>query len=173
RVLRYDERGVPVTKGHAKAGEPLAKAFLRAQKVPDKVVAAVAKLVLWHMELSFRPVTAEGLFSLARKLAPDCDLTDFWAISVADWNGRRPRFEVFPHSLQEYLAPVGGATTAPKPLLAGHEVISQSQIAPGPQVGQILKLLAKAHDKGEIRTPDEARRWVRGHYGSRRPEASS
>jgi tRNA nucleotidyltransferase (CCA-adding enzyme) len=171
-VVRIDERGLALTKGHAPAGEPVAKAFLRAQRAPRKVAAVVAKLVRWHMELSFKPLTAEGLWRVARKLAPESDLADFWAISAADWNGRRPRFEAFPYSLNEFLAPVGGDKDAPKPLLAGHELIKYCRVAPGPQVGLILKSLAAAHDKGEIRTPEEARRWVRGRWRDGRFQAT-
>ncbi|MDR2142704.1 MAG: hypothetical protein LBR11_13160 [Deltaproteobacteria bacterium] len=161
RVVRVED-GKVLTSGHAPAGVAVAKSFLRAQGAPHKTVGRVLKLVRWHMELTFQSLSSQGLRQLARHLAPESDLEDFWALSAADWNGRRPRFELFPYSLEEFLEPVGGLATPPQPLLLGGELIGLSYLRPGPGVGRWLRRLALAQDSGAARTREEAQAWLRG-----------
>ncbi|MDR1607394.1 MAG: HD domain-containing protein [Deltaproteobacteria bacterium] len=160
-VVRFNENGTPITKNHPEAGVPVAKKFLRSIKTPEKIVAVVAKLTRWHMELAFKRLTTEGLRLVARKLAPESDLVDYWAMSAADWNGRRPRINLFPYSLDEYLSPVDGERTSPKPLLAGQDLIAAFSLTPGPDVGKLLSQLNSAYDLGEIKTREEALAWLK------------
>ncbi|MDR1577273.1 MAG: HD domain-containing protein [Deltaproteobacteria bacterium] len=162
-ATRLDENGRPLTKGHPEAGVPVAKAFLRSQRAPEKVVDVVAKLTRWHMELAFKHLSAEGLRRVARLLKPQADLVDYWALSAADWNGRRPRVNFFAYSLEEYLDFVGGERTVPKPLLTGNDLIRVFNLRPGPRVGFLLNKVELARDQGEIETPEEAIEWIKRH----------
>jgi hypothetical protein len=53
------------------------------------------------------------------------------------------------------------AATPASPLLSGRQVMEILAIAPGPEVGRILRDLADRRDAGEISTPEEARSWLR------------
>ena len=48
-----------------------------------------------------------------------------------------------------------------RPLLAAEEVAHRLDIEPGPVLGRALDLLVRAQVRGEVRTPNGARRWLR------------
>ena len=50
----------------------------------------------------------------------------------------------------------------PPPLLTGREVMDELGISPGPGVGRALEALREAQVQGLVRTPDEAREYLRG-----------
>jgi hypothetical protein len=47
-------------------------------------------------------------------------------------------------------------TISPPPLLNGHQLMQELVLAPGPQVGQLLRLIEEAQAVGEVKTIDEA-----------------
>lgn len=148
--------GVWLSRGHAQAGAPLALKFLESIKAPGRLFGPVGKLVERHMDLAFRSITPRALKRLARRLAPDCDLADYWAMAVADWNGRGPSLEPFPLTLGEFLEPLGGLSTPPEPLLRGRDILENFDFQPGPDLGRLLKLIDEAADEGRLRDRREA-----------------
>jgi len=44
----------------------------------------------------------------------------------------------------------------PPPLIRGHELMAALQLAPGPEVGRLLRLIHEAHQAGEIHSAEEA-----------------
>ncbi len=52
-------------------------------------------------------------------------------------------------------------TISPQPLLNGHQLMQELGLAPGPLVGQLLRLLEEAQATGEVSTIAEAMAWVR------------
>jgi poly(A) polymerase/tRNA nucleotidyltransferase (CCA-adding enzyme) len=48
------------------------------------------------------------------------------------------------------------ATVDPEPLLDGSELIRLLEIAPGPEVGRLLRIIREAQAAGDIATQDEA-----------------
>jgi len=48
-----------------------------------------------------------------------------------------------------------------KPLVSGHDVMSEFDLSPGPQVGKILKLIEDAQLEGKIKTKPEAIKYVK------------
>ncbi|MDR1083690.1 MAG: HD domain-containing protein [Deltaproteobacteria bacterium] len=164
-VIKFNEYGKPITSGHSSAGVAVARDFLRSVRAPEEIVKKVARLVRWHMELAFKPITGPDLRAVARKLEPYADLVDFWAVSAADWNGRRPLFEMYPYSLAEFLEPVAGEIKAARPPLDGADLIRLCNFSPGPEIGQALKKLARAYDSGEVKTHGEALEFVRRKDG--------
>ncbi|MDR1394929.1 MAG: HD domain-containing protein, partial [Deltaproteobacteria bacterium] len=165
-VLRFSAHGSPITQGHAQAGVPAARKFLRSLTAPELIIRRVARLVRWHMELAFKDHERHILKQAARKLAPDTDLIDLWAITAADWDGRRPRLSLYPRSLEEFLEPAGGRADPDPPLLPGRELLEMG-FEPGPNLGRILDGMLEAQDLGQIRTPEEARQWVRNRPADR------
>ena len=49
----------------------------------------------------------------------------------------------------------------PSPLLSGHDLIETLQLAPGPQIGDLLARLREEQAAGEIRTREEAIAWAK------------
>ena len=148
--------GVWVSRGHAQAGLPLAEDFLESIKAPTRLVKPVAKLVERHMDLAFQSITPKALKKLARRLAPECNLAEYWAMVTADWNGRGPTLEPFPLTLEEFLEPMDGLATPPEPLLLGRDILENFDFPPGPDLGRLLKLIEEAGDDGRLRSRDQA-----------------
>ncbi|MDR1920720.1 MAG: HD domain-containing protein [Candidatus Adiutrix sp.] len=145
-----------VSRRHAQAGLPPAEEFLRSIKAPGQLIPPVLKLVGLHMDLKPQDVAPKALRRLARRLAPECDLADYWALSVADWNGRGPGLEPFPLSLTEFLAPAGNLARPRPPFLRGRDLMARFNLAPGPAMGRILRRLDEAADDGLVKDEPEA-----------------
>ena len=148
--------GVWLSRGHAQAGLTLAGEFLESIKAPTRLAKPVAKLVERHMDLAFQAITPKALKKLARRLAPECNLAEYWAMVTADWNGRGPTLEPFPLTLEEFLEPLGGLATPPEPLLMGRDILENFDFQPGPGLGRLLKLIEDAADDGRLHNRDEA-----------------
>ncbi len=153
--------GIWISPGHAQAGLPLARDFLEFIRAPEQVVRPVLKLVERHMDLAFKDITTRALRRLARRLAPECTLTEAWALTVGDWNSRGPTLEPFPLTLAEFLEPLEGRASAPSPLIRGRDLLTAfPELTPGPQLGRLLKRIEEAADEGRVRTPEEALAWA-------------
>ena len=155
-VTRVNEDGRVMTKGHTKAGIPLARRFLGSILAPIHIQKATLRIIERHMDLSFRDPTTLNLRILARRLTPFCDLSHFWAMAAADWNGRSPTFDIFPWSLEEFLEPVSGER-GPGPIpLEAKDLMCALGLTGGPTVGRLMEILTRAFDCGRISTRDEA-----------------
>jgi tRNA nucleotidyltransferase/poly(A) polymerase len=144
------------TRGHGPAGLPLAAKFLREAGAPGIVAKKVLRLVGRHMDLTFRPPEKMSLTVLARRLHPLCDLSHFWALARADWNGRRPNLESYPWSLDEFLEPVGGRVGPGEIPLEAPELMARLGLPGGPAVGGLMRAVAEAFDLGRVSTREEA-----------------
>jgi hypothetical protein len=142
--------------GHAESGSPYISRFLASIGCPDWVRRPVLKLARAHMEGSFRELASWDLKRIARTLAPEADLADFWAVKSADWNGRLYWPERYPLDLDEFLAPVGGSLGAPPDILNGRDLMELFGLPPGPELGRLLERLREAGDQGELATRWEA-----------------
>jgi tRNA nucleotidyltransferase (CCA-adding enzyme) len=154
-VTRVLDDGRVSTKGHAKAGLPLARRFLSSIWAPARVKKEILRLIDRHMDLSFREPDPLNLRILARRLAPFSDLARFWALAAADWNGRSPRLEAYPWSLEEFLEPVGGER-GPGPIpLEARDLMLALELPAGPDVGRLMDLVTRAFDCGQISTREQ------------------
>ena len=54
-------------------------------------------------------------------------------------------------------------TVAPLPFLNGRDIMEQLQIAPGPEIGRLLRLLEEAQASGEITSHEEAVQFAFDH----------
>jgi tRNA nucleotidyltransferase/poly(A) polymerase len=150
---------------HAELGAPLTKKFLKSVGAPQKFIPPVMKLTYKHMDCAFRTRGSVNLKKIARFLHPDADLTDFWALLSADWDGRRPWPEKYPYDLEDFLEPLGGAFAPPRDFLTGEEIISAFGVSDGKEIGRIKKLLADAYDNDLISNKEEAYRFAEGILG--------
>jgi tRNA nucleotidyltransferase (CCA-adding enzyme) len=148
--------GLVVTRGHGPAGIPLARKFLRSVKAPSSVTKPVLKIIERHMDMSFREPTTLSLRVLARRLAPFCDLSHFWALSRADWNGRNPCPTKYPWTLEEFLEPVNGEKGPGAIPLEAKELMAGLDLKGGPMVGRLMEIISSAFDSGKITTSQEA-----------------
>jgi tRNA nucleotidyltransferase (CCA-adding enzyme) len=147
---------------HAARGAPVAGAFMRSMEAPERTVRAVSKLTARHMDSAFKTLSPGKLRWIARQLAPEADLRDFWAVCAADWNGRSPWPEGYPWSLDEFLEPVGGEPGPPGDLVTGGELMASFGIPEGPEVGRLLKLVRREHDEGRLDTREGALGFLEG-----------
>ncbi|MDR1037017.1 MAG: HD domain-containing protein [Deltaproteobacteria bacterium] len=154
--------GMILYPDHAALGAPVARAFMRRVEAPDRTARAVSKLTARHMDSAFRTLTPGRLRWIARELAPEADLRDFWAICAADWNGRSPWPEEYPWSLEEFLEPVRGEAGPPADLVNGSELMASFGIPEGPEVGRLLKLVRHEHDEGRVDTREGALDFLAG-----------
>ncbi|MDR1658471.1 MAG: HD domain-containing protein [Deltaproteobacteria bacterium] len=155
-VSHINERGQVSTYGHAKAGYPVAKNFLQSIMAPSHIQKSILRIIDRHMDLSFQEPTTIKLRILARRLAPFCNLEHFWAIAMADWNGRMPFPWRFPWTLEEFLAPVGGQK-GPGPIpLEAKELMVALGLSGGPTVGRLMDIVTEAFDTGQITDRSEA-----------------
>ncbi len=60
-------------------------------------------------------------------------------------------------------------TISPPPLLNGHQLMQELALPPGPQVGQLLRLIEEAQAVGEVKTVDEALALARREVGKSEP----
>ena len=149
-----------ISRGHAQAGGPLARGFLEGIRAPERLIRAVVKLVERHMDLAFQPVTPRALRRLARRLGPETNLAECWALVAADWNGRGPTMEPFPLTLKQFLQPLGGRP-APVPLVWGRDLLSAFPgLTAGMELGRLLSLVEEAADEGQVTTREEALAYV-------------
>ncbi|MDR1314250.1 MAG: HD domain-containing protein [Deltaproteobacteria bacterium] len=173
--------GMVLYPDHAALGAPAASRFLKAMAAPERVAKAVSKLTARHMDSAFRKLSPGRLRWIARELAPEADLSDFWAVAAADWNGRSPWPEKYPYSLEEFLEPVGGLAGPPRDLVTGGDLVCSFGVPEGPEVGRILRLVRSEHDEGRVDTREGALEFVAGLLrtgasgtaGPERPEAAS
>jgi hypothetical protein len=102
----------------------------------------------------------KSLRALIRKLAPECDLFDYWAIFTSDWNGRNPYYERYEYDLEGFLAPVNAQAKLSPRLLSGRDIMDKFSLVPGIELGEILKKLDAAFDEGLVESRQEALDYV-------------
>lgn len=160
-LVTVKQNDIWISRGHAQAGRSPALDFMSSIRTPERVVRPVLKLVERHMDLTYTETTSKALRRLARRLAPESNLSECWALAVADWNSRGPTLEPFPLTLSEFLEPLGGRAHAPEPLLKGRDLLDNfPELQPGPKLGRILKLIEEAADEERVRDKAEALVWV-------------
>ncbi|MDR2611538.1 MAG: hypothetical protein LBG06_01380 [Deltaproteobacteria bacterium] len=166
RAVRRDgDCSLVLYPDHAALGAPAARGFLRSIEAPERVIRPVVKLTARHMDSAFKTLSRARLRWIARELAPDADLEDFWAVTVADWNGRRPWPEPYPWSLEEFLEPVGGETGPPPDLVSGRDLLVELGVPEGPEVGRLLQLVRQESDEGRISSREAALAFLAGRPG--------
>jgi tRNA nucleotidyltransferase (CCA-adding enzyme) len=99
-------------------------------------------------------VTDGAIRRLARKCEPDL----LYRVARADCLGRRPgAFEpVAMEWFRDRVQALGVAHRPPAPLLRGRDVVALG-VAPGPEVGRILRAVYELQLDGRVRTEEEAR----------------
>ncbi|MEM7119351.1 MAG: HDIG domain-containing metalloprotein, partial [Chloroflexota bacterium] len=164
-----DENGRVRFLGHDKAGAKLAANRLHQLAVSNKSGKFVQTVVANHMRpLLLARDTAESLsgraihryFRATKEAGLDVGLLAL-AAHLATYNGIGEAdvwerlcktistlFDNFFNKHQE--------TISPAPFVDGHDLMKTLAIAPGPEIGRLLRLIAEAQAAGEIQTREEA-----------------
>lgn len=164
--------------GHDRVGAHIAGRRLRALRFSNEAAGHVRQIVAGHMRplllsqnerVSRRAVyrffsstgTAGldiGLITLADHLAT----YDVPEANVAESGGKDYTkllsvvVELYRHYYEQY-----EETIRPRPFLDGKELIEALDLAPGPEVGRLLRLIEEAQAAGDIRNRDEALAFAR------------
>ena len=150
--------------GHAEAGVEPARRFLEAIGAPRDIRERVLPLVREHM---FRgpggdlEPTEKSVRRLARRLAP-ATVRELAEVIRADRlaSGSKREGEL-PGHLLRVAERIRIADQAPKPIVMGRHLMAMG-VAPGPDMGKILRRLFELQLDGVFSTVDEALSLVRG-----------
>ena len=145
--------------GHAQAGADLARRLLSRLGCPLGLQADIGTLVKCHMlPMQLYASSQRGHVSDAaiRRLACNVSIEKLLWLATADHNGRGGVFDPNPpatawlrsraETLSVYHAP-------PKALILGRDLIGLG-VAPGPEMGQLLKRLFEAQIRGAFETKE-------------------
>lgn len=115
-----------------------------------------------------RPLPGRGHLRFSRQWEPGAveagllalAASEVWAAGAASPHTPYPTPRTAP--LEELLADLLDRRLRPKPpLLTGEEIMAISGLGPGPHVGRYLQQVEEARADGVLRTPEEARDWLR------------
>ena len=161
-TTHQDEDGRVRSPGHEDAGVPPTLALLDRWNVHTllgyDVRGQVASLVAHHLKpgqlYKDRERVSDGAL---RRLARKCEPELLYRVARADCLGREPgAFE--PVAMEWFRAKVQELNVAlrpPVPLLRGRDVLALG-IAPGPEVGRIVRAVYERQLDGAVKTHDEA-----------------
>jgi tRNA nucleotidyltransferase/poly(A) polymerase len=150
---------------HDAEGAELARETLTRLRASERLRAHVAALTRHHLRLGFlvheMPLDRRTVYRYLRDCEPVA--ADVTLLSVADrlaTRGRNADEAIARHALlaRQLLAEAlaGRAASPEPPLVRGDELARALGIAPGPQLGELLEMVAEARFAGEVSTPDEA-----------------
>ncbi len=162
--------------GHEKAGADLTGRILRRLSLSNEAIATVKKIVAGHM----RPLhLANSGGQLSRRAvyryfrATSVSGVNIALLSLADhlatYNGTGPEkqwqallkvvAELCYHYFEQH-----EETVAPPPLVDGRTLMQALDLAPGPEVGRLLRLIQEAQAAGELETADSAVEFARAAH---------
>lgn len=143
--------------GHARRGQQLAEAALVRLRQPQVLVRRVGALVRYHMlPLPGDERAARRFVHRRRALLPD-----LLQLMIADREAARGPLaseanrRAYRIALSRVVAILDEAPP-PRPLLTGEDVMARLALAPGPRVGEALRLVAEARAVGDVATSEEA-----------------
>lgn len=149
--------------GHDRVGAELAREMLTRLRLPSATVDRVGALVRAHMaQLPANEREARRFVHRRRPLLPD-----LLRLMLADREASRgpdshPAIRhAYARAFERVLAALEEQPQAPRPLLTGEDVMGLLDLSPGPEVGEALRAVAEAQALGEVRTPEEARAFLR------------
>jgi hypothetical protein len=151
--------------GHDSVGAEMARDVLGRLRASERVRAYVAGLTQHHLRPGFlvhrRPLDARDVFGFLQACGPLA--ADVVLISIVDRLATRGRkadeaiaihLEVARDLLDRALD--FHEHGAPAPLVRGDELARELGLAPGPEIGRLLAVVAEAQYAGEVQSREEA-----------------
>ena len=151
--------------GHDSMGAELSREILGRLRASERVRAYVAALTQHHLRPGFlvhrRPLDARDVFGFLRACDPYA--ADVVLISIVDrlaTRGRKAEEAIAKH-LDVALDLLDRALDwhehgAPAPLVRGDELADELGLAPGPEIGRLLGLVAEAQYAGDVQSRADA-----------------
>jgi tRNA nucleotidyltransferase (CCA-adding enzyme) len=155
-----DGRRRIVSPGHEEAGGALAESFLTRIHAPEAIRARVTPLVMNHLA-HLQPVSDRSVRRLARRLAPE-NIHGLSIVVTADHFGRPPKPRVTPpglEALRKKADELDLQASAPRRILMGRHLM-EAGMAPGRQMGELLKAAFEAQLEGEFGDLEGAIGWL-------------
>jgi tRNA nucleotidyltransferase (CCA-adding enzyme) len=165
-----DGRRRIVSPRHEAAGEAPARALLSRLTFGEDAERAALAIVRWHLSpgslyyaLERGELDRRGYTNAVRKVLKRIHPVR-WQVLIAacegDWRGRAiPGVETMPFgpglTFAGAIESEGLDVSPPTPLVLGRDVLALG-VAPGPEVGRLIRKIEDARDRGEIETRDEA-----------------
>ncbi|HEX21642.1 MAG TPA: CCA tRNA nucleotidyltransferase [Actinobacteria bacterium] len=151
---------------HEILGAKMAKRRLRALKYPSKVIANVSSIIEMHMR--FHTYRLGWADSAVRRYVRDCGphLAKINQLVRADCTSRNPnqsrKFALLLDELDQRIAYLEKEEESAKirAPLNGNEVMEYLQLAPGPEVGKVMKALLEARLEEKILTKESAYKFI-------------
>jgi tRNA nucleotidyltransferase (CCA-adding enzyme) len=157
------EAGRIRSRGHEEAGVPPSLALLDrwgvhsllGYDVRGQVLALVAQHLKPGQLYDDRARVSDGAI---RRLAAKCEPDLLYRVARADCLGRRPgAFEpVAMEWFKDRVRQLDVARRAPEPILRGRDVLALG-VAPGPEVGRVVRAVYERQLDGAVATLEEAR----------------
>ncbi len=142
--------------GHEKVGADMAEKILQRLKFPNREIEAVVACVRNHMQ--FKDVKQMRKATLRRLLLRETFPLEL-ALHRLDCLGAHGDLELY-HFLVAQAEELKNQPQILPPLLTGNDLIALG-VAPGKKLGELLHELRDRQLAEEIKTPDEARAWVK------------
>jgi len=149
--------------GHEKVGAEMATQLLERLRFPRRQIEAIAQAVRGHMQFKDAPAMRK---STVRRLLLRPTFPLELALHRLDCLGSHGRLDIYDYLVQQSRELEQRPEIRP-PLLSGHDLMALG-IPPGPKLGALLAQIRDLQLQEELRTPAEARRWVRKHKPARR-----
>jgi len=167
-TLAHRDDGRPTFHGHEVRGARRADALLRRLRLPRSDRRRICRLIEHHLRpshLADSGAPARGLRRLVRESGDDLPLLIVHAACDARASGSpdaAPRWRRLRTVLQQLLDLHQAATKRPAtPLLTGNDVMQVREIAPGRQVGEILRESMDRQLAGEFSDRAQALAWLK------------
>lgn len=143
--------------GHDKVGAKMAEEILRRLRYSNQTVEDVTFMVSRHMH--FMHVKDMRTAKLKRFMSAETFEmeTELHRVDCDSSNGFRDNYD-FVHSKKEEFAK---EPLIPKPLLTGHDLIRDFKIAPGPEIGKILRNVQTEQLEGRLSDKEAANQFVK------------
>ena len=149
--------------GHAEVGAEMTAEMLARLKQPRALTERVSKLVRAHMvHLPAAEREAKRFVHRRRELLPD-----LLRLMLADREASRGPMSTpatrhaYELGFERVLAALEDQLPAAAPLLTGREIMALLNLESGPKVGKAVRALAEAEALGDVRTVEEARRYLK------------
>lgn len=142
--------------GHEKIGAQMAEGILERLRFPRKQIEAVAEAVRYHMQ--FKDARAMRKSTLRRMLMRPTFALEL-QLHRLDCLGSHGQLESYEY-LRQQACELEQQPQIRPPLLKGADLIALG-MNPGPAMGELLAELREKQLQDELRTPEEARAWVK------------
>ncbi len=141
---------------HEKIGAKLAEEILERLRFPRRQIEEIATAVRFHMQFKDAPEMRKA--TLRRMLMRETFPLEL-ELHRLDCAGSHAMFDIYDF-LVDQAAELANQPEIRPPLLTGEDLIALG-LKPGPALGKLLAEIREKQLQDELKTPDEARAWVK------------